>query len=128
RRIGVTQVLKCGWLVHMNRAGLERPTFPKRRSGSEGRQNKATPTRKMRWDKCTRMEKVSPRTTSWPPSGTGKLPNTSRIWAAQDKGETIWECSIWMVKEFPRTTFKLICGSGWLILNQTQTCLLPKLT
>jgi len=45
-----------------------------------------------------------------------------------DKGETIWECSIWMVKEFPRTTFKLICGSGWLILNQTQTCLLPKLT
>jgi hypothetical protein len=50
------------------------------------------------------------------------------IGEARDKGETIWECSICLVRELPEITFRLTCGLSFLVLNQTQTSLLPKLT
>ena len=66
------------------------------------------------------------QTILWQPNGTEKPPSTTLIGEARDKGETTWEYSIWMGREFKGTMCKLTCGSGWLMLK--QTCLLPKLT
>jgi hypothetical protein len=62
--------------------------------------------------KCMRTVRASDKITRRLPNGIEWQRSTSQILVVPDREETIWDCSISMATEFPRTLCKRTCGSA----------------
>src|SRR5258708_32365391 len=94
-------------------SGLESQISRRHLSGSKEPRNTTTLTLKLHWDDVMKLAKASSKIIISPVNGIEKPQYTSQTWEERDREETNWDCFIWMVLDFQRTTSRTTCGFPW---------------